>query len=164
VLQAPLLGGLFIGILSALPVVSWGNCCCLWIVGGGVLAAYLDQQRDQRPISAGRGAFAGFLAGIIGAFVWLVFSLGLDVVLAPIRERLAGELMRMARDMPPDARAALESIGASSPLGFAFDFLVLLCAGAIFSTLGGVLGAAFFRNDVPPALGGPIEPPPLPPM
>ena len=66
-LQAPLLGGLFIGILAALPVVSWGNCCCLWIVGGGVLAAYLDQQRDQRPISAGRGAFAGFLAGIIGA-------------------------------------------------------------------------------------------------
>jgi len=48
VLQAPLLGGLFIGILSALPVVSWGNCCCLWIIGGGVLAAYLDQQRDER--------------------------------------------------------------------------------------------------------------------
>ena len=39
-LQAPLLGGLFIGILSALPVISWGNCCCLWVVSGGVLAAY----------------------------------------------------------------------------------------------------------------------------
>ena len=26
------------------------------------------------------------------------------------------------------------------------------------------LGAAFFRNDVPPALGGPSEPPPLPPQ
>jgi hypothetical protein len=164
VLQAPLLGGLFIGILSALPVVSWGNCCCLWIIGGGVLAAYLDQQRDERPITSGRGAFAGFLAGIVGAFVWLVFSLGLDVILAPMRERIAGELIRVARDMPPEARAALESIGASSPLGYLFGFIVLLCAGAIFSTLGGVLGAAFFRNDVPPALGGPIEPPPLPPM
>jgi hypothetical protein len=164
VLQAPLLGGLFIGILSALPVVSWGNCCCLWIVSGGVLAAYLDQQRDQRPITVGRGAFAGFMAGLIGAFVWLIFSLALDVVLAPIRERIAGELIRVARDMPPDARAALESIGTSSPLGYAFNFLLLLCAGGIFSTLGGMLGAAFFRNDVPPAIGGPIQPPPLPPL
>jgi hypothetical protein len=164
VLQAPLLGGLFIGILSALPVISWGNCCCLWIVSGGVLAAYLDQQNDQRPITAGRGAVAGLIAGVIGAFVWLVVSLGLDLVLAPVRERIAGEIMRIARDMPPDARSALESMGASSPLGYAFDFFVLLCAGAIFSTLGGVLGAAFFRNDAPPALGGPIQPPPLPPV
>jgi len=49
-------------------------------------------------------------------------------------------------------------------MGYAFSFFLLLCAGGIFSTLGGVLGASFFRNDVPPALGGPIQPPPLPPM
>jgi hypothetical protein len=36
-----------------------------------------------------------------------------------------------------------------------------LFVGSIFSTLGGLLGAVFFRNDVPPALGGP---PPLPPQ
>ena len=163
-LQAPLLGGLFIGVLSALPVISWGNCCCLWIVSGGVLAAYLDQQNDQRPTSSGRGALNGFLAGVIGAVVWLVVSMALDVVLAPMRERLASELIRVARDMPPDARAALESIGASSSAGYIFNFIVLLCAGGILSTLGGILGAAFFRNDVPPALGGPVQPPPLPPM
>lgn len=163
-LQAPLLGGLFIGILSALPVVSWGNCCCLWIVGGGVLAAYLDQQNDQRPITSGRGAFAGFLAGIIGAFVWLIVSMGLDVLLAPLREMVEGEMVRIARDAPPDVRTLLESISASSSLRYTLNFFLLLCAGAIFSTLGGVLGAAFFRNDVPPAIGGPIQPPPLPPM
>ena len=163
-LQASLLGGLFIGILSALPVVSWGNCCCLWIMGGGVLAAYLDQQNDPRTTTLGRGARAGFLAGIVGALVWLVISLALDAVLTPIRERVMGEFIRMARDMPPDARAALESIGAPSPLGYVFDFFLLLFAGAIFSTLGGLVGAAFFRNDVPPALGGPIHPPPMPPQ
>lgn len=162
-LQAPLLGGLFIGVLSALPVISWGNCCCLWIVGGGVLAAYLDQQNDPRPTTAGRGAFAGFLAGMIGALVWLIVSLGLDVVLAPIRERIGSELIRVARDMPPDARSALESIGTTSPAGYAVNFILLLVVGGIFSTLGGVLGASFFRNDAPPALGGPVQPPPLPP-
>jgi hypothetical protein len=160
--QASLLGGLFIGILSALPIVSWGNCCCLWILGGGVLAAYLDQQNDPRPITVGRGAFAGFAAGILGAVIWLVVSLALEVVLAPVRERVVAEVLRIARDMPPDARAALESVGTSSTLGLAFNFVVMLCAGGIFATLGGVLGASFFRNDVPPALGGPIAPPPPP--
>ena len=35
-LQPALYGGLFIGVLSALPVVNIGNCCCLWFAGGGV--------------------------------------------------------------------------------------------------------------------------------
>jgi uncharacterized protein YqgC (DUF456 family) len=155
---------LFIGILSALPVINLGNCCCLWIVSGGMLAAYLDQQNDQRPTTIGRGAFAGFLAGVIGAFVWLVVSIGLDIVLAPIRERFAQELIRVARDMPPDVRAALESVGATTTGYYALNFFLLLCGGGIFSTLGGMLGATFFRSDVPPALGGPIQPPPLPPI
>jgi hypothetical protein len=163
-MQAPLLGGLFIGVLSALPLVSLCNCCCLWIVCGGVLAAYLDQQQDQRPITIGRGAFAGFLAGIIGAFVWLVVTMGLDVALSPLRELLRDEMVRLAREAPPDVRAMLEQMGNSSTVRYTFNFVLLLCGGAIFSTLGGILGAAFFRNDVPPALGGPILPPPLPPM
>ena len=31
-LQPALLGGLFIGVLSALPIISAGNCfCCMWV-------------------------------------------------------------------------------------------------------------------------------------
>lgn len=161
--QAPLLGGLFIGILSALPIVNWGNCCCLWILGGGVLAAYLDQQQNPRPITTGRGAYNGFLAGVIGACVWLVVALVLEAALGPLRERALGEIARMAQDIPPEARAMLESLEGSSGIGLAVSFFVQLTAGAVFATLGGVLGAAFFRNDMPPALGGPTPPPPFGP-
>ena len=35
-LQPALYGGLFIGVLSALPLINIGNCCCLWVIGGGV--------------------------------------------------------------------------------------------------------------------------------
>ena len=40
--QAVLLGGLFIGVLSALPIVNLANCCCLWIVGGGAITAAVN--------------------------------------------------------------------------------------------------------------------------
>jgi hypothetical protein len=42
-LQPALFGGLFIGVLSALPIINIANCCCLWVIGGGVLATYLMQ-------------------------------------------------------------------------------------------------------------------------
>jgi uncharacterized membrane protein YeaQ/YmgE (transglycosylase-associated protein family) len=134
------------------------------VVCGGILAAYLDQQRDPTPITVGRGAFTGFLAGIIGAVVWMVVAAAVGAVLAPLQEQLADEMIRTAADAPPEVRRMIEWINANAGFAVAIGFLGRLVGGAIFATLGGVLGAAFFRNDVPPALGGPIQPPPLPPL
>jgi hypothetical protein len=166
VIQPVLLGGLFIGVLSALPIVSVANCCCLWIVGGGLLTARLAQQDSPRPIGPGRGAVLGLLAGVAGAFVWLVAALALDVVVAPLQERMIGEMLRGAQDMPPNAREWLEMVAgrASTPMRFIAGFAFQLF-GAVFAALGGLIGAVFFRRDVPPALGGdPFTPPPLPPQ
>jgi hypothetical protein len=160
-LQAALLGGLFTGILSALPIVSIGNCCCLWILSGGALAAYLDQQSLGRATTAGRGALVGLAAGVISAFVWLVASMVLDPLIGPMQQRLVGEFLRIASDVPPEVRDSLESFGQGrSALGYAAGFFFMLCLGGLFSAIGGALAGVFFRNDVPPALGGPI--PPLP--
>lgn len=159
--HAALLGGLFIGVLSALPIVKYANCCCIWIVAGGVVAAYLNQQNDPRPMTPGRGALAGLLAGMIGSVVWLVVSLALRALFAPLQQRLAGMILRGTPDMPPEVRTIFENIGSNPGLEFVVGFVLMLCAGSIMSTIGGLLGAMFFRSDVPPALGGP---PPLPPQ
>ncbi len=166
-LQSALLGGVFIGVLSALPIVNVANCCCLWIVGGGVLAAYLEQQNGRGSITVRHGALAGLAAGAIGAVVWVFASLVLDVFMAPLQQRMVEEMLRNASDMPPEARAWLEAVGerASTPFRYVLGFLFHLCAGAIFATAGGAIGASFFRrDDVPPALGGTPLPPPLPPQ
>jgi hypothetical protein len=159
VAQAALLGGLFIGILSALPLIKY--CCCIWIIGGGFVAAYVNQQNDPQPITAGRGALAGLLAGVVGSGVWLVATVALNALFAPLRNQLAQAVLRSTPDIPPDVRAVLDNIGSSTALWTTVSFVLLLFVGSIFSTLGGLLGAVFFRNDVPPALGGP---PPLPPQ
>jgi hypothetical protein len=163
------LGGLFIGVLSALPIVSMGNCCCLWIIGGGMLAAYLAQQSDRNPITNAQGATLGLLAGVIGAVVWIAASLAMDVVMGPFQERLISRMLETSADMPPELRGWWEEVGqrASSPLRYAIGFVFHLVAGVIFSTLGGVLGAVFFRrvpSPLPPASGDQVLPPPLPPQ
>jgi hypothetical protein len=161
VVQAALLGGLFTGVLSALPLIKYANCCCIWIIGGGFVAAYVNQQYDSRPITPGRGALAGLLAGAVGAVVWLITAVSLSALFAPIQEQIASALVRSTPDMPPEVRAFLESLGSSSGAEYAVSFVLRLVGGSIASTIGGLIGAAFFRNDVPPALGGP---PPLPPQ
>jgi hypothetical protein len=163
-IQAGLLGGVFIGVLSSLPVISLANCCCLWVITGGMLAAYVDQG-PGRPTAVARGAVDGLVAGVVGAFVWLIASLALDVVLGPLQERLLSSVLESNADMPPEVREWLESVSDRSAGAFRYvaGFMFHLVAGLIFATLGGLLGAKpFWREGVPPALGGPPPPPPLP--
>lgn len=152
-IQAALLGGLFIGILSALPVIHIANCCCIWIAGGGVLAGYLLPQYDP-PLTKARGALAGLLAGVVGAFVWLIAASALDVLIAPLQERVIQDVLANAGDMPPEARAWLEMMGTRGNAAFrlAAGFAFQVTAGFVFATLGGLLVAVFFSKAVPPPL------------
>ena len=77
------------GVLSALPIISVGNtCCCLWVVGGGFVAAYLQQQMQDVPISPADGALIGLLAGLAGAVVYLIISVPIDLVLGPLEREM----------------------------------------------------------------------------
>src|SRR5688500_5481596 len=96
-IQPFLLGGLFIGVLSALPIISVANCCCCgWVIAGGFLTAKLAQQDARRPLTPGRGALLGLLAGIVGAFVWLVVTIAVDPLVGPLQERMVEEMIRNA--------------------------------------------------------------------
>ena len=67
--QPALLGGLFIGVLSSLPVISIANCCCLWVLAGGVLVVYLQQQNTPVPVITGDAAIGGLIAGAVGGLI-----------------------------------------------------------------------------------------------
>jgi len=161
VIRSAALGGVFIGVLSGLPFVSAGNCCCcMWMVSGGALAAYLEIQQKNRSLTAGEGAAIGALSGVIGAFVWIPIAVALAVLLGPLQRAFFEEFARNARDMPPEAREFLENMGGGgTAVGTVFGFIFQLFAGAIFAAIGGVLSAAYFKKEVPPALGGDWVPP-----
>ena len=158
-LQPALLGGVTIGVLSALPVINLANCCCAWILFGGALSAYLMQQNHPDPIQIGDGAIVGLLAGIVGSFVWLIVSVPISTALAPFQSDMAGRIIRDAGDMAPEMRAIFENMAGAPAIGLSLilGFFVMLCVSTVFGMLGGLFGALMFKKNQPP-----ITPPPIP--
>ena len=161
-LQPVLFGGLFMGVLSALPIISLGNCCSLWVMGGGVVTAYLSQHGRSDPIQLGEGAFGGFLSGIFGAVVYAVVSLPIQLVTAPLQRGMMDGLLESAADVPPEVREMIESFGSGGGVvAILVGFVFILVLGMVFSTLGGLLGALIFRSSSPAESA---VPPPSPEM
>ena len=155
-LQPALIGGLVTGVLSALPFIGAFNaCCCLWIVTGGVTAAYLLQDREPNSIQVGDGALVGLMAGVIGAFVYLILSIPITLLMAPMMSAFTDRIVNEG-NFPPEVREMLTS-GIGTAAGIILAFFAYLAAGIVFSTLGGILGTLIFRKparppviDVPP--------------
>jgi hypothetical protein len=164
--QPALIGGVVMGVLSALPIVAAGNlCCCLWVVSGGAIAAYLLQQNSSAPITPGDGALVGLLAGLIGAVVQFAISIPINIMVAPMEREMLRRVIDMAGSMPPEMRDAIDrysNADARFGLGImivrrVIGLMVWLCVGGVFSTIGGIIGALIFKKDMPP---GVIDVPP----
>ena len=140
-LKPALLGGLIVGVLSAIPFINY--CCCIWSIGGGALAAFLYIKGSSVPVRTGDGAVVGGLAGVIGGIIYLVIGLPIAIFfgMAAMEEQLSNS-------------------GVHLPFSGVILMIVASLVGAIFlallATLGGVIGVAIFekRKD------GGVPPPP----
>jgi hypothetical protein len=162
-LQPALLGGVAIGVLSALPVINIVNlCCCAWVVAGGALASHLMQQNHPAPINAGDGAIVGLLAGAIGAIVGTVLSVPIAMMMGPFQVQMMERILQGAQDMPTELRSIFEQMqggmggAAAMGIGLVLSLFFSLFFYSIFGLFGGLLGALLFRKDAPP------PPPPSP--
>ena len=114
-LQPALWGGLFIGVLSALPFVNAGNCCCcLWVLVGGALAAYLRQQNNPYQIDAAEGAIVGLMAGAIGGVIYSILSIPLQMMVGPMQQQWMERMMSSNPDITPEMRDMVERMRLSS--------------------------------------------------
>jgi hypothetical protein len=152
--QPILIGGLFIGVLSALPIINVANCCCLWILVGGAIAAHLEQQQKPLAITAGDGALAGLLAGLVGAVVWLIVSTPIDFLVGSLQAKFLQDMLVQARDMPESMRIWTTGIrtGAFTIIQLVIGFFIMIAVGAIFGAIGGALGVAIFGRRQPPVV------------
>jgi hypothetical protein len=144
-----LLGGLIVGLLSAIPLVQY--CCCIWAVGGGLLASVLYIKGSQIPVSVGDGAIVGGLAGVFGAIIYLIIGLPITFFVMGTGA-LEEQLSRSGLQVP--VAGGLLILG-----GFVIGSLCLI----VLAVLGGLLAVPIFEKrkgqSVPPPppqnFGGP---------
>ena len=93
-----LVGGAVAGVLSAVPFL---NClCCLWIIGGAVLAAYLLAKDSPVAMTAGDGAIVGIFTGIVAAIVDTVVSIPFQAINSQFVQRFMEGLAEYTEEMP----------------------------------------------------------------
>jgi len=145
-----LIGGAVAGVLSGLPFL---NClCCLWIIGGAALAAFLTAKDSPISLKAGDGAVIGALTGVAAAVVDSLIGLPLRGLNTAVMRRMMERLSEFSQDMPSGWDKIFNRTATEfSPAMF---FLGLFISAAIFAavgTLGGILGVALFGKKKGPA-------------
>ena len=131
-------------------------------MGGGVIAAYLMQQSHPVAITLQDGAVGGFLAEIVGAFVYVIVAVPVQLLMAPMQRRVAQGILDAAGAVPPELRDLIEGMSSGvggAIVGLMIMFFLLLVLGVIFATLGGVLGALMFRRNPKPQNPSPTPQP-----
>lgn len=143
--QPALLGGLFIGVLSALPILNFANCCCLWVILGGMLTVYLDQQNIPTPIETSQAALGGLIAGAIGGVISSIAGMFmLSMAGGGWREGMDQALSSMP-DMPAETADMIRSL-MEGPAMAIVSVAITVPLYAVFGMLGALLGTAFFRK------------------
>src|SRR5437660_2320519 len=155
-LKPAIIGGLVVGLLSAIPFVNLLNvCCCLWAILGGALASYIYIKATPTPVRAGDGAILGLLAGVVGAAIYIVIGIPINILL---RGTMNAILLSMFERVNP---AQVEMMRAMMTEQTVLSVIIRGLFGAflllIFSTIGGLLGIPIFEKRK-----GDATPPPPP--
>lgn len=177
--RAVLIGGVTLGLLSAIPPISFANmCCCVWVLGGGALAAYQYVRRSPTPVLLGQGAELGALSGVVGTVVSHSIGIPLGLILGDMfNEFLVTAFENLNPQAGEEMRRAVQAAQAQT---FAQKLPVILGTAVFntviyiaFATLGGLLGVKLFEKRLntvdnmspppPPSDFGGSQPPMPPP-
>jgi hypothetical protein len=156
-LKPAIIGGVVLGLLSAIPFVNFVNCCCcLWAILGGVIASYLYIRASPSAARAGDGAILGLLAGVVGAAIFIVIGIPLSILLRGV---IMGLITTLVDNLNPDqAYMIRRQLAAQTIIGMAVRGLITAVLLVAFSTAGGLLGIPIFEKRK----GNGISPPPPP--
>lgn len=142
-LMPALVGGAVAGVLSAVPFL---NClCCLWIIGGAILAAHLLAKDSPVALTAGDGAIVGIFTGIVAAVIDAVVSIPFQAINSQFVQKFMEGLAEYTEEMPPGWENFLEE-GAFEPSApmFMLGLLISVVIFSLLGALGGIIGMSFF--------------------
>lgn len=146
-LRPALLGGLFIGVVSAIPVINIINCfCCAGVIGGGILAVQLyNKSLGPLELQYSEGVIIGLMTGASGALISTIIE---SVIGQNIGEAV-NRLLEAYPDIPPELENILLQVQDTQGdlffiiLGLVFALIIY----SVFAILGGIIGVSLFKKN-----------------
>ncbi len=133
-LKSVLLAGLIIGVLSGIPIINIG--CCLWVIGGGILAVFLLNKFSGKKADKGKGAMVGLISGLVGAAIASTLGAIFSIL---FKTALLSFLSTMGQPVE-----ALQ--GGVTAVGLIISLIFNLVIFGLFGLLGGILGAVILEK------------------
>lgn len=147
-LNPALIGGAMMGVLSSVPLIREGNClCCLWILAGGVVAAYLYWREfpSGMSFSLSEGATVGLIAGLYGGLFATLLGLFIEIMGLDPTRALFQSMMEFQKNFSTgleDLFKSFENSSVMEPFYVLGTLIFNVLRSMIFGTLGGVIGGA----------------------
>jgi hypothetical protein len=150
-LQPALTGGMFLGVLSSVPIISAGNCFfCMWVLlGGGIATIMLTRQRPSG-ITYGDGAFGGVLSGLVGAVIGTILQMSFRAIATRVFESQQQQIEQILNQVGAEGpmrdwilRAMSGEISAAT---VTFTFFANVIAYSLFAMIGGILTIALLNK------------------
>ena len=147
-----LIGGLFIGILSGAPGFDNCNCCCMWVILGGLLSGYLLCRWAGHPVTEGEGALVGLLSGAIGAVIQAILAALRYLVMGTdqIRQAMDQVTRNLPFPMPPGGQELLQQLQdflTNPMIVVGFQLVFSLIIGCIFAPAGAFLAVTIWGKQ-----------------
>jgi len=135
-----LIGGAIIGVISAVPGLSFINCfCCAGIILGGFFSVYFYKKNlIDMELTYSDGALLGMLTGIFGLIIGTV----LTSIIGTNIELILEQVLEYAHELPPEAEDIIRRLRENSGQLFMLNVATGLILNIIFGLLGGILGVA----------------------
>lgn len=147
------IGGTIAGVLSGIALL---NClCCIWIIGGAMLAAYLLVKDSPVALSSGDGIIVGVFTGIVAAIANVIVNVLLRPFNMKIMQRIFELLSEYMEEMPPGFEDLIEGQGLESSVPtFLLGLVISIIIFSVLGALGGVLGISLFGKKFAPKTQG----------
>jgi zinc-ribbon domain len=149
--QPALAGGMFLGLLSTLPILSAGNAvCCMWVLLGGAIAVTLLAKQRPGGITYGDGAFVGVLSGLFGAIVGTIVHIPVQIITSRLfvsqQERFEEWFRQYGVEGPLRDWMLRVLSGEISAATILFTFFANLLMWSLFAMVGGILTVAIMNK------------------
>jgi hypothetical protein len=167
-LMPALYGGLIMGAISGLPVLSLLNClCCAGILLGGFLSVMFYKNEftpAMFPLTSSECMQVGAIAGLFGALFGTLLHLLTLATIGNVSNEMMLEMLRnfhLPQEALDQMERSIEQSAEMTTFSIGISLLTSLIIDPLFGLLGGLIGFSAFKSKQTPMNMPPSQPPPV---